>query len=315
MIKIQHAVFAACMSSAIFMSVILKNYIIERYFFDTLLYQKSETHGYFSGNAKKDTALKRDRMDGFDIWVKGESNPDKSKFSQKNGPYHIAVIGDSLVWGQGIKKEQRFADILERKIRTSRSVEVLSLGMGGDNLIDHLSKYQLLSKNSPQDLYIFLLYNNDALIWPELRYPTTVARDIKETCAGLGPFIYDGTDLTKGITAKDNEANMAQAWKQPSNRCVARESIRLLPKNAIYFIVTNITGPQYSEPIEELLTQSGRLLYRISLDESDVTGIQTLGVRKDKTFTVTRLEGHPSALANQMIADYLFTLIQLRNRW
>lgn len=61
--------------------------------------------------------------------------------SANDHTYRIAVIGDSFTYGQGISINDRFTNILERRLSESFSqkYEVLNFGVGGAETVDHVN--------------------------------------------------------------------------------------------------------------------------------------------------------------------------------
>jgi lysophospholipase L1-like esterase len=72
--------------------------------------------------------------------------------------YRIAIVGDSLTWGQGLEEDERFSDLLERSLGSR--YEVLNFGIPGDNLPEHLQVLEQALSVSP-DFVLLQLYIND----------------------------------------------------------------------------------------------------------------------------------------------------------
>ena len=79
-----------------------------------------------------------------------------------SGIYRIAIVGDSLTYGQGIKENDRLSNILENRLnKNNRNYEVYNFGRSGAETIDHnnfLRKY-VLSINP--DYILLQWYVND----------------------------------------------------------------------------------------------------------------------------------------------------------
>ncbi|KKQ49358.1 MAG: hypothetical protein US68_C0016G0018, partial [Candidatus Shapirobacteria bacterium GW2011_GWE1_38_10] len=120
--------------SLLFFSLLL-SFLTYKLFF----YQKSITHGYWipSKHPTHDDFGHRAK----DIYQLQSGQPDPLK-TNNSDIFKIALYGDSYVWGQGIKNEQRFAKLLETKLNKIRPTKIISLAETGDNIFDHYQKYK-----------------------------------------------------------------------------------------------------------------------------------------------------------------------------
>ena len=76
------------------------------------------------------------------------------------GTYRIAVVGDSFTFGNGIRQQDRYSDLLQAKLPSH--VEVLNFGRPGANTPEHRQLVaQLLSRSHP-DFVLLQWYVNDA---------------------------------------------------------------------------------------------------------------------------------------------------------
>jgi lysophospholipase L1-like esterase len=95
-------------------------------------------------------------------WSPGPSN--SLGFREREIPgksperYRIAVVGDSFTWGQGIERDERFSNRLERML--GPRYEVLNFGIPGDNMPEHLTRLEPALSVSP-DFVLLQLYIND----------------------------------------------------------------------------------------------------------------------------------------------------------
>lgn len=48
-----------------------------------------------------------------------------------DGLYRVMVLGDSLTWGEGLPVEERYTDVLQRRLGAGDSVEILNFGVDG----------------------------------------------------------------------------------------------------------------------------------------------------------------------------------------
>src|SRR5262249_17204616 len=91
---------------------------------------------------------------------------DLTKLSDKD----IVLVGDSFVWGQGVQLEQRFGDILERRLQDLGShSRVYSLGVIGENLQGYRRQVQDVSSVQRPKHVIVFFYANDMPPRPNLQ--------------------------------------------------------------------------------------------------------------------------------------------------
>lgn len=81
---------------------------------------------------------------------------------KKAGIFRIAVIGDSLTYGQGIDVEQRFTNILEKKLNTTApAYEILNFGKGGTETVDHIELLKNYVLDIKPDFILLQWFIND----------------------------------------------------------------------------------------------------------------------------------------------------------
>ena len=76
--------------------------------------------------------------------------------------HDVILVGDSFVWGAHVPLEQRFGDILERRLQASAGQpRVYSLGVIGANLIDYIRQVQDIPSTRRAKHVIVFFYAND----------------------------------------------------------------------------------------------------------------------------------------------------------
>lgn len=83
--------------------------------------------------------------------------------TKPTGTFRIALMGDSLTYGQGVESNQTMAYYLEEilKKRMRKSVEVLNFGVPGYNLKDNVDQFRLFASKWHPDLVLLVLVDND----------------------------------------------------------------------------------------------------------------------------------------------------------
>lgn len=77
-------------------------------------------------------------------------------------PDDIILTGDSFVWGDGVRLDERFGDVLETRLRQSgQPGQVFSLGVRGAGPARSLESLRAIPANTDTRLILFAFYPND----------------------------------------------------------------------------------------------------------------------------------------------------------
>ena len=79
--------------------------------------------------------------------------------SKPAGVYRIAVVGDSFTYGNGIRQEDRYSDLLQ--VRLPSHFEVLNFGVAGANTPEHRHLVQKLLSDVHPDFILLQWFVND----------------------------------------------------------------------------------------------------------------------------------------------------------
>ncbi len=83
-------------------------------------------------------------------------------FEKPNNTTRIILIGDSVLFGPYVKDEERFSEILEKKLNdVSRNTEVMNFGVGGYDINQEFGVFKRALNFEP-DIIIIHTYTNDA---------------------------------------------------------------------------------------------------------------------------------------------------------
>jgi len=294
--------------AATVLTVYAAYFVAEKFFFDKFFYYKSVKYGYWVPG--KQLSLKAFGPRAADM----ASLLDNSIKVNSAGQSVIAVVGDSYVWGQGLRNEDRFPVLLEKELNRIYPTRVLSLGLSGDNLLDNLVKYDMIRKKIARiDFFVFGMVNNDLLLNPKKHYDTELSRQLKASCSDR-PFVY-APGLHSGLAVlnedKYYEALHHSYDESYANLCLLHKIAPLLPReNALYFYfsVKRTDGAKYIEVLKE-----NGLTVTSPADYPDIFKKYSHFEKQD--FLVSQRDSHPSALANRMFAEILFQEITSRESW
>lgn len=294
------------------LSVTLTEYITETYFFDRLLYYKSNKYGYW----------KPDKNQTYDVFGR-RSNDIQKLIYNYNEPiflqdtpdiFTVVVIGDSYVWGQGIKNTDRFAYILEKKLNNIIPSRIISLGNPGDSALGNYAKYIRYRKTSSADLYIFGLVDNDLFYSDDPAYYPELTNSILESCPQK-PIYIPPQWSANTAQLYPYSTSVAESYSDTyRNKCVLNILAQLFPqKNSLYISFTSFLETYDNETYKYLRE------YMSIFEKAGLTVIDTLPYYKQnyslhelEKFFVSKGERHMSKLANKMFAELLFKEIQSR---
>ena len=85
------------------------------------------------------------------------------QLDKPKGTYRIAVIGDSLTWGNGVLRGERFGDLLQARLgqRSDLTYQVLNFGMAGWDTVHELEVLRTLVLKASPDFVLLQWYVND----------------------------------------------------------------------------------------------------------------------------------------------------------
>lgn len=312
------------------MTYLALSYISETYFFDKLYFRKRVSHGYwlpgkkvaledFGERAEDLIALEKD----YQSYTKGQqvlgANTDPDTFT-------VAIIGDSYVWGQGVRFDDTVSPLLEKKLAQYRKVKVLALSQSGNSILDDLMLYEKAMMLYPVDLYIFVLVDNDLMLFP-WKADIYANHEVWKRCQKSYPdevAVFDFTqEEFESITGLDNKYvatssvwidRFTRSWQSPFNLCLLDKSLELLPLDrAIYFISQFHLSPNLEKYINSL-NKYGKMVLTVD-DSRKLKKYEQYWQNPEKNFNISTVEKHPSRLLHQIYSELLFQEIINNPAW
>jgi hypothetical protein len=304
----------ALVSVSVIFSLFLCYFIAEKYFFDKVFYLKSVRFGYYKDGVNNLSWQYGKRAEDLrslhDFINKYPQDDSQLKPAIINKDFYtIVIVGDSYVWGQGITNDQRFAAILEKKLNKIRPTKIYSLAEDGANIFDNYIKYKIALKMYDHvDMVMFGMVYNDLFIEDYYqKFYSLLPSSINE-CQGEQIL-----DPAKNGTLISGDEYWQKAYhsfdKETKNFCMFQELVKVLPKEkAVYlnfddFRLGKEMTDRYANPLREsgLTVLSFEDFYKKHYSKYPLT-------LKDGSdfFAVSKIDGHPSALANQMYSEALF---------
>src|SRR5688572_11695772 len=115
-------------------------YISETFFFDKFHYNKSTKYGYLTdeinplAREKNPTAIEQRLSDLRTLFPRSPNDTQiMGRSINNNKQYTIVIVGDSVVYGTGVKDGERFSVLLEKELNKVRPTKVYALAQPGDS--------------------------------------------------------------------------------------------------------------------------------------------------------------------------------------
>jgi len=129
------------------------------------------------------------------------------------GTFRVAVLGDSLTWGQGVAVEDIFPAVLEdlladRLAPVGLEVEVIAVGVCGARLVDHVVRLHAHVARLEPDLVVLQHFPNDVEYLVDHREPDPLAA-LGEQSAILR--------LVNAVRLRDVYWRQLAAWTEPGS--------------------------------------------------------------------------------------------------
>lgn len=316
-------VLAEAFILSILLSCLFCYLIAETFFFGIFFEQKSLMHGYWREGEVLDEASFGER--GKDIiYLRNLAMANSSEEDSHEEAFKIAIFGDSYAWGNGNRLNNIFPLILEKELSETLSGEsrVYNFSMGGDSLLDHAAKLEILERNKKEmDLYVILLVINDLMLRPsDDFYKSGVYESIINYCESLSPneqtIRHPAWDLPLEeknlLVIKNHHAS----FESQVNKCIFKESlksIKAMTNNQVIFLVSDYhkeKGSQWNmimdflseENVNYIDSQSGVNLKKYAYCWVDEEHLR-------KCFWITPKDGHPSAILHNLYADLIKNVV------
>lgn len=304
----------------------LAYFIGEKYFFDKLFYRKSTQHGYIKAGDWKNIAssltreepLQHRLFDLHDLMYEEEKILGKSTYGEK---FNIAIIGDSMTYGLGVKESETFASILEKKLNKIKPTKVYNYSFPGDDIINNFTKYKKAKETKQIDLFIFSIVDNDLIFNDIDRYPQNkeAYSEILSLCEKEPVFFeYSNIASREKWVEKIYYPSFSE---EHSNLCFLEKIISRLNKSNTLFFSFSYNPDQ--QDIEEAKPDSVILKSLLIFSKyNKIIAIDNDGFILDPTkkkllkYTeISKIEQHPSKETHKNYAEIIFDEIYNNPRW
>jgi lysophospholipase L1-like esterase len=312
---------------SIIVSVALAVFVVfiigEKYFFDQLFYKKSTTHGYYPyhypGFTSSVEFYKADNLFFKDPRHKdignifNDSQDRVLGAKSENSDYKIAILGDSISYGLGVRSSQSYPVLLEKYLNDLEikgvNFDVLNYSMSGDDILDHYVKYLKARKRGDIDLYVLQMLSNDFFIKRDDKYPgkNEAYNRLVELCGGIPMVEPDGygeegyQQLLDQATIDVSKNNINNCFFNLILNDVRGEDMMAFSN---YFF-------NYNECSESIGNQADAIYADHLLNEGiEIWRFPTSYLDIDfEKLELSALEGHPNPTTHKVYAYYLASSI------
>jgi len=232
--------------------------------------------------------------------------------------YRIAVVGDSLAYGQGIKEQERFSNLLEERLqgKRGRTYQVLNFALPGAETTDELGFLTRTVLSSRPDFILLQWYINDpegddkseaprqlTLVPPDLRHGSVLFYLLHRGVSDLQGRFGRVPSYDQYMTARFADPNSPASLKATATLNTFIEICRRfnIPLGLVLF------SDSYFNPasrLDFLLERTLGLCQGQKLRCVDTRSV-LLPLQGDRRLWASRFDPHPSAHANQLVADRL----------
>jgi hypothetical protein len=306
------------------LSILSCFWIGERFFFDKIFYQKSALHGYLPNSVVGTSSdeeltffekfLQQQRRTDLKQILMAETNNTVITGTKQDRPFTIVIIGDSFVYGTGVRTSERFGAVLERELNKLKPTQVYVLAEPGNSIVDDFLLYRLAQKHYHPDLTIIGLFEND-LLFNSDRYPGAEELHHEMDLACPQPLFSIKTedDVAWPQLIRFFHLSFSSAYK---NYCFLQYlSERFGQDRKLLFFAFNLFdgAPQCGiyDTAEQCYDRSLMQKYAATLR---IAGNTIYGQNQDVSFiseSVSKMEDHPSKKMHlfygQLLADYVKT--------
>lgn len=296
----------------------------EYFFFDRLFLGKSLEFGYVSApgelleqDRKIPQPIKR-RVNDLKDAVENESTESPA---QGRDTYTVGLIGDSFVFGTGVKANQTIGAFLEKKLNIARPSNVISLALPGDSYLDNYAKLELADKHFHPDAYIMVIVRNDFYFDQVDRYPNEkqIFDRVREHCPGsIHLFQYQNYKTEDEVLL---QAEYPSILESNANLCLMSKMIDEVAQkfpNLFYLSISEIKNEdQLSASDSEAWKKEMEIMrvYRALIEKNNALLINPANIPNFKYERVSPGEGHSSAKTNELYAEALFHELTTNPKW
>lgn len=235
-------------------------FLAEKYYFDKLFHQKSLLHGYYSffpnkvddwQTIAKEFNKDQRNTDLLNLVFAGQGDQEAIDYFSKereNHDFKVAMIGDSMFFGLGVRKSQTIAYYLYKLLKThNNNVKIYNYSFSGDDILDNYIKYELVQKYLKPDLILLGLVDNDLIFDNIERYPGKYELNarLEEVCYDKVLVKWEMEDRIRNDPDFNQSVFLSSFASNSQNFCFLTQISENFNKENLILIPFNYTNAPY----------------------------------------------------------------------
>ena len=240
----------------------------------------------------------------------------------KVADHDIVLVGDSFVWGSGVRADQRFGDILERRLNAERKgSRVYSLGIIGADVQGYIQQIRDLPATSKAKLIVLCFYAND--MPPRVNLQDTlqqISASIERRSMTVGTILdlfrfsvtpsaesyaklllthYDESDRTFNLRWEQLKEEFQEFFSLATVRSDKRPMILILP------MLVDFEKAAFDDPMRRV----SKLAAQVGFQVVDTMPAFRADGHKAERYRATANDLHLNEHGNSIVAQVLFSAI------
>jgi len=236
--------------------------------------------------------------------------------------FRVVVVGDSITWGQGVRREQTFAALLEDRLDEDLQdagidAEVIALGTCGSRFVDGYLRLRAHAEQLEPDLVIYQFFVNDLEYLISHRRPEVLS--MLEQSSNLLQAVRavvdrdEFWDLARAYTDSDSIEwrlflEVLEAFRAWHGRLRIPLVVVSFPPIDVRRDGGNFDGWTELAPYRETLDRPLAEMRRAGLPVLDL--VDELEAKAGRRYlSVSERDGHPNGLAHEIAAEALLEFL------
>jgi hypothetical protein len=290
--------------------------VVEKFFFDKLLYKKSTLHGYHNSvpnllNYQHSPLIEKRIKDIRDLTQPSSNENNMVLGTSSDDDYQIVIIGDSFVYGTGVKQSNSFPKLVEKELNKYRNTKVFTLAQPGDGILENYTKFILAKENINPDLFIVGLLHNDLLIDSSDKYPQqqNIYKNLIQACP-QPEFKYSWSNHHASISELIIDGFYPSSQPEFSNLCYLDKIVNSMVTSPVLFLSFHSDPDSYSPDSNNETDQKSHVIMKQYTQTIENHGGKIVYFDDRLEYKpISKMEDHPSNEIHRAYSELLINEI------